>query len=170
MSNKMIAKRREKILDYNSRQCTDPLLFREYYGPNRKIIPIPESQLKFNMDGSPNRKQLVRVVLNMACNYASYNPNMNYIETGPGRNRSSLDIWRHIKSIYPDMDVFLIMEAIHALATDHTEEIYGQYCSFVHRAVFNLSGHRDYMSWRCGEYKISFNVWRKLHDDPEEVK
>lgn len=170
MSNKMIAKRREKILDYNSRQCTDPLLFREFYGYENKIIPIPESQLKFNRDGSPNKKQLVRVVLNMACNYSSYNPTTDKYETSPGRNRSSLDIWRHIKSIYPDMDVFLIMEAIHALYIVPSENIYGQYCGVVHRSVFNLSDSRYYVSWRCGEYKISFNTWRKLHDDPEEVE
>jgi hypothetical protein len=163
----MIAKRREKILAYNSRQCTDPLFFREYYDSDKKIIPIPESELKFNRDGSPNRKQLVRIVLYMALRYSSYNPITDKYETGTGRNRSSLDIWRHIKSIYPDMDVFLIMEAIHALAIDHAEEIYGQYCSMVRRSVFNLTGPRDYMSWRCGEYKISFNTWRKLHEDPE---
>lgn len=168
MSNKMIAKRREKILAYNSKQCCDPLEFRSQYGIGRnESVPIPEDELKFNRDGSPNRKQLVRIILRMAERYGSYNPTTKVLETGCGRNRSSLDIWRHAKSLYPDMDVFLIMEAIHALAENYREEIYGQYCSYVKRSVFNLNGPREDRFWTCKEYKISFNTWRKLHEDPE---
>jgi len=167
MSNKMIAKRREKILAYNSKQCCDPLEFKGQYGIGNKSVPIPEDELKFNHDGSPNRKQLVRIIIRMAVRYGSYNPTTKVLETGCGRNRSSLDIWRHAKSLYPDMDVFLIMEAIHALYIDPREKIYGQYCSFVKRSVFDLSGPREFLSWGCGEYKISFNTWRKLHEEVE---
>ena len=167
MNNKMIAKRREKILQYNSKQCCDPLEFKDQYDIRGDSIPITEDQLKFNRDGSPNRKQLVRIILEMAREYGSYNPTTKSLETGCGRNRSSLDIWRHVKSLYPDMDVFLIMEAIHALSMDDREEIYGQYCNYVKRSVFSLDGPREYIYWKCNEYKISFNTWRKLHEEVE---
>jgi len=171
--NSRIAQRREKILAYNNSHCTDALEFKVLYGSKTgQIVTIPEAhtmlpntELKFNRDGSPNRKQLVRIILRMAENYGSYNPTTRILETGCGRNRSSLDIWRHAKSVYPDIDVFLIMEAIYALADDEQERIFGQYCGMVHRAVFNLGGPRLNHRWRCDEYKIMFTTWKKLHEE-----
>jgi len=161
-----ISERRQKILDYNSVHDYGYLVFRRdgYTRPDeRTVIPIPAGQLKFNMDGSPNRKQLVRVIMDMSRIYGSFNPTTNRMETSSGRNRSSLDIWRHAKSIYPDIDVFLIMEAIYALC--YREGLFGQYCSTVHRAVFNLRGYENSENFVCREYRINFSTWRQLHEE-----
>lgn len=164
--NKTLENRRTKILAYNNKHRTDPLLFMNFA---KKIVPIPETDLKFNKDGSPNRRRLVMTIINMSEKYASVTETGLY-ETAPERNRSALDIWRHAKAIYPDIDVFGIMEAIYKLCL--SGELYGQYCGTVHRAVFYSSAthyrdtrrrHPDELRWTCGDYRITFSTWENLH-------
>ncbi len=163
-SNKLIEQRREKILAYNGKHDCSPLVFMGYGG---KIHKIPAEDLKFNLDGSPNKRRLILSILDQSNKWSSFNSTTVKVETTPGRNRSSLDIWRHAKDLYPDIDVFLIMEAIHKLVL--SGDVYGQYCCQVHRAVFDIYHHNisDHF-WLCREYKISFNSWKQLHT--EEVK
>jgi hypothetical protein len=164
-----IQKRREKILAYNSKHDCSPLIFKTWNGSRE--VTIPSDQLKFNKDGSPNVKQLVLTILEMSERNSSFNRDTNKFETSEGRNRSSLDIWRHAKNIYPDIDVFRIMEVLHKLCKSGV--VRGQHCSTVHRAVFYRNENRGYdifsrddedLMWRCGDYKISFNTWSNLHE------
>lgn len=156
-SKSAIQKRIDKIVAYNSKHNLTPLYFTRLGGT--AIVPMDESRLRFNQDGSPNRKRLILEILRMTSNYCSHNGTT--VETTPGRNRSSLDIWRHARYVYPDIDLFAIMEAIHKLCAYSL--IYGQYCHQVKRAVFYISDSHTYMSFHCGEYKMSFNTWKNLH-------
>lgn len=165
--NKLLETRRNKILAYNSKHDCSPLLFRDYRG---LIKTIPKEELRFNNDGSPNRKRLVLSILSMSEHFDSVREDGTW-ETSPGRNRSSLDIWRHAKALYPDIDVFSIMETIHRLTKSGA--LFTQYCTTVHRSVTYLSDSRgrdiftrddEDLMWRCGDYNISFNTWRNLHE------
>lgn len=164
--NKMLENRRNKILAYNAKHDAGPLLFMNY---KSQIVRIPDSELKFNKDGSPNRRRLVMSIISMSEKYSSVTEAGVY-ETSAERNRSALDIWRHAKAIYPDIDVFSIMEAIYKLCLNG--ELYGQFCRTVRRAVFYSSGSRgrhigsrdrDELRWLCGEYRITFSTWENLH-------
>lgn len=156
-SNAVIQKRIDKIVAYNSKQNLTPLYFTSM--TSGETVAMEKRNLRFNADGSPNRKRLVLEILRMARNYCSHNGTL--VETTPGRNRSSLDIWRHARYLYPDIDLFAIMETLHKLCSDNL--VFGQYCGQVHRAVFSIAPWGTNMSFMCNEYKISFNSWRQLH-------
>lgn len=146
-----IADRRNKILQYISKYNCDPLLFKDPYTPDSPIIYISDT----NIDS------LVKGIITLSTTYGSYNPNMQYIETFPGKMRSSLDIWRHAKSVIPDIDIFTVMESIYNIKN----QIYGHYCITVKRSVFMpprySSGVRNIL---CREYNIMFSTWRCLHE------
>lgn len=156
----MIQNRRDKILAYNSKRDCRPLRF-SFRGDEKTI---PERELKFNKDGSPNVYRLVISILEMCSSCRSINSVTDVLETMQDCNRSSLDIWRHAKYLYPDIDVFKIMEALHRLVRE--DKVYAQFCNQVKRTVFYLDEDRSHdMHFKCEEYNISFNTWRKLHED-----
>ena len=154
---KRLAQRREKILRYISEHNTDNLLFRH---PGYRETP-EEYMVHLDADGS-NIDDLVMEIITKSENYCSYNPNMGYVETIYGRMRSSLDIWRHAKSVLPDIDIFTIMESIYNIK----ELLYGHYCITVKRAVFRLpnSWSSGVSNFLCREYGIRLSTWRKLHE------
>jgi hypothetical protein len=147
-----IGERREKILKYISKHNCDPLLFKDPYIPNSPIT---------NLQDTENIDALVWEIIKLSARLGSYNSTMNYVETYSGKMRSSLDIWRHAKSVKPDIDIFTIMESIYRLK----DQVYGHYCTTVKRVVFMLprygSGVRNIL---CREYNIKFSTWRKLHE------
>lgn len=51
-------------------------------------------------------------------------------QTDPSRNRSVLDIWRHIKFFNPSADIFSVMRALYSVTNG------GWYCCNVHKRVF----------------------------------
>jgi hypothetical protein len=160
----LIQQRREKILAYNSQTCLEPLIFMDRKGG---ILEIAKEDLKFNKSGTPNRRRLVLSILEMCRNYGSTNQVTNKFETDAGRNRSAIDIWRHAKALYPNIDVFRIMETIWQLCEEG--EVFGQYCHRVMRAVFrtwNHDGKDTDMHFDCHEYDIVFNTWELLHETP----
>ena len=148
-----MAERRAKILRYIDEHNQDTLYFVNVYSPSKDITYLLDTD---SID------LLVSEILSRSKNYGSYNPNMNYIETYPGRMRSSLDIWRHAKSIKPDIDIFTIMESIYGFRYD----IYGHYCGNVKRAVFREPTFysKGVPNFKCREYNIMFSTWRKLHE------
>jgi len=154
---KRLAQRREKILRYISEHNTDTLVFQR---PDHREA-LEETIVRLESDGS-NIDDLVMEIITKSTEYYSYNPNMNNIETGYGRMRSSLDIWRHAKSVLPDIDIFTIMESIYNVK----ELLYGHYCITVKRAVFRLpnSWSKGVGNFLCREYGIKLSTWRKLHE------
>lgn len=157
--NSRIDTRRQKIIAYNSKYDCSPLHFVDYH---RKTVEIDNDDLRFNADGSPNIKRLVLTILSMSERLFSFSES-GIAETSPGRNRSSLDIWRHAKLLYPDIDVFRIMEVLYKLSENG--DLFVQYCHQVKRTVFYRSNNREMYNFLSGEYHIQFSTWKKLHDD-----
>lgn len=58
----------------------------------------------------------------------------NYFETSSGRLRSALDLWRHIKTYYPEKTIYEVMEALYEL--EKKGRVNGHYCGTVRRRVF----------------------------------
>lgn len=156
MSSKLVANRRQKILNYISRYDQSPLIFRSYYSDS-----VPEQEVPAGL----SIRDAVKEALMLSRNFGSYNPSINRMETTPGRMRSSLDIWRHLKSYYPDIDIFSVMEAIYQLRRN----LYGHYCITVKRAVFKWANDlADMQSFYCNDYHMTFNGWKKLHEASNE--
>lgn len=152
--------RRDKIAEYNANTDLSPLRFIKL----GKEVKIAKSDLKFNPSGSPNRKYLIKAILTMSQTCSSMNIETGIVETPRGKNRSVIDIWRHAIYMYPDMDIYRIMEAMHTLCKDG--EVFGQFCRRIKRAVFrnfNFSHLTTNMHFMCNEYAISFNSWEVLH-------
>jgi len=147
-----IVDRRDKILQYISKYNCDPLLFKDPYTPDSDTVNLLNTEVD----------ALVFEIISMSHRYGSYNTTMNYVETFPGKMRSSLDIWRHAKSAIPDIDIFTVMESIYRLK----DRIYGHYCTTVKRAVFRLptSWSIGVPNFKCREYNIMFSTWRNLHE------
>ena len=86
-----------------------------------------------------------------------------YLETHPGKFRSSLDIWRHILAVRPEITIFEVMNSIYNIR----DRLYGQYCSEVHRRVFkiHLVGYYDHglesTNYR-DEYNLLFKDWENI--------
>ena len=158
--NKLITIRQFKIDAYNSLHDLSPLLFIQRYKKGEPFS-LQTHDIRYNRDGSPNKKDLVRQVLLQSQNYCSFNPETGKIETDIEKNRSVIDIWRHIKAVYPGISIFAVMKVLHSLCIDG--EVFGQYCHRIKRAVFRSFDLKTTdMRFVCQEYKISFNTWRNL--------
>jgi hypothetical protein len=152
-----IQERREKILKYIEKYDQSPLVFRKYISSDKSDhFPSISGDYDEPVDN------LVMNILDMSQRYGSFNRKTDSIETGNGRMRSSFDIWRHAKAVLPDIDIFSIMESIYRIKDD----IYGHYCSQVHRAVFDNDhswGPLD-RGFLAREYGIMTTTWKKLHE------
>jgi hypothetical protein len=144
---KSMVEKRVKIKNYLKKQRTDTLHFGN---EEHQIIKI-----KYNK----NLKHLIHMILELSDVYDSYNTDGDY-ETDRGRMRSSIDIWRHIKQVFPKINIFTVMETLYAMRND----LYYGYCSTVERTVFE-SGctHLDYDDFFTREYSIRFSDWACLH-------
>jgi hypothetical protein len=142
-------------------ESIDPLEFVRFGGMKKKDNPMP-------IEERNTLEETIYEILNMAQSYCSYNSVTGELETTPGRLRSCIDIWRHLKTVKPDIDIFTIMETIYAIR----HRLYGHYCSTVHRTVFKPSGdatfawHGDVVEGRilyCEEFgSIKFSEWKKM--------
>lgn len=159
-----IKNRQKKILDYMEKTNQSPLVFRGNYGKNSPVINITGYE-PTDIDG------IVMDILNKSQLHPSFNPKTGKFETSAGRLRSALDIWRHAKSILPDIDIFTVMESIYRIRN----ELYGHFCLTVRRTVFrpNLFYHGridDPSSFMCFEYGIKFSTWKNLHEPKRKAK
>ena len=149
-----IEERRTKIKSYIDRFDQSPLVFKVPYRKDTPIVPLGEGY---------SMTIMVQQVLEMSSIYASINSTTGILETSAGRFRSSFDIWRHIKSVIPDADIYSVMEAIYELR----RKIAGHYCTTVHRAVFHKRGDYnnsiDEDTIHAKEYRITFSTWKCLH-------
>ena len=145
---KRLSLRKDKIINWMSDKDQSPL----YFG-TELITPIGET-----LEG------LVLDTLDKARIYGSLSQKGMY-ETSAGRLRSAFDIWRHIKAVKGDVDIFQVMETMYAIK----DQLYGHYCYMVKRSVFNLNHYYhgrvgDPASFNCTELGIKFSTWRKLHE------
>ena len=146
--NKTTEKRREKILNYVKNNRSDALHFSDERASIKKLEYTTLTDL-------------IRQILRLSETYCSYTID-GIRETGYGRRRSSLDIWRHVKFFEPDVDIFTVMETLYGLRN----ELNGNYCWIVKRGVFTLryssSIYRS-ENFLSREYMITFNAWKCLH-------
>jgi hypothetical protein len=86
-------------------------------------------------------------------------------ETSAGRNRSSLDLWRHLKFYLPEITIYDVMHSLYNLMQD--KPIHSQYCYTVQRRVFNCreSGYTapiNYGIQSKDEYGLLFSEWKNI--------
>jgi hypothetical protein len=159
---------RKAIEEYNSRKCLTPLFFQDAH---KKKHEIPKGELKFNRSGTPNRYRLVLSILDMTAKYYSVDGD-GKVETPPEANRSAIDIWRHAIALYPDMDIYRIMETIYRLCDKEEEEgalVFGQFCWMIKQSVFrNFRVRTTDMDFSCDEYDMAFGDWKVLHEPKKE--
>ena len=160
--NSAVKARREKIRLYNSDKKLSPLIFTDISG---KAVKIKKLDLKPQENDPTKDVQLVRVILNMSKSHRSIDKFTGLFETGPGKNRSIIDIYRHALDVNPDVDIYSLMEAVHYLYS--TGYIFGQFCGLIRRSVFRSHNHPGpnwiNLKFNCKDYKIRFSSWKNLH-------
>jgi hypothetical protein len=159
-----IRDKRQIIQNYVDKlEDVSPLLFVPLSSKGKKTVDIPECK---------DLEETIFQIINMSQSYYSYNPSAKAFETSAGRLRSAIDIWRHAKSVKPDISIFTVMEVIYSIRG----RLYGHYCCTVHRTVFKPSfGYNgdvtDDRTLFCGEFDdILFSEWSKLHSNREPRK
>lgn len=104
----------EKVQKYimdNNMDCS-PLFFTKRWNEEPLEVTLPQKE-----NYSSNReflKDLVRVILQYTKHNYSINSVTKEMETVPGRNRTSLDLWRHIIYFFPEISIFEVMRALHS--------------------------------------------------------
>jgi hypothetical protein len=78
--------------------------------------------------------KLVITILYLAREHSSADPE-GRIETGPGRARSVIDVWRHCRAFDESIDIFSVMRSLFKV-TYHGTVFGTQFCSTVKRVVF----------------------------------
>jgi hypothetical protein len=120
---------------------------------------------------------MVRRCIELNYNYNSINSESQEIETYRSRSRSSLDIWRHIKYYYPDIEIFDVMSSLHKIYMN--KEIRGIFCNDIKRRVFRIHEtdqfHNDewknwqrseemygYCNRNVDEYGLDWEDWKEI--------
>jgi hypothetical protein len=155
----------EYVLDSPGRN--EPLIFRKNYLGDGPILELKKKQTLYDT---------VKQVLELAYNNASVNSKTKRMETSAGRLRSSFDIWRHVKSVKPDVSILEVMETLFTMK----KILYFHYCGTVRRGVFRLLRREELANERmvklaetrkmsAREYQNRFSEWKKLrYVDPKK--
>ncbi len=116
---------RQKVLNYLSivEDSNVPLYYENYESPVKEFDPA-----EFTID------EMVKRAIILSYSYASYNSETKEYETSKARRRSSLDIWRHIKYYYPNIEIFEVMHSLYRIYNN--KELAGLFCPDVMRRVF----------------------------------
>jgi hypothetical protein len=150
---KLIRERQKKVLDYLETVDCSPLYFIREYDKKNKIAPVGKTV-----------PELVLSVLKLSDTCYSTPTIFVYWETSPNRHRSSLDIWRHIKSVRPETTIFEVMEALYELR----DQLTGNFCGTVMRTVFDIrvGPYRGRIlqarTFHTREYELNFINWKNI--------
>lgn len=149
------------VENFLSKRNTKPLYFGGLYSLSN-LIETTEINDKLSLD------DLVIKVLKYAKLYNSFIIDKKDVDTGPGRNRSSLDIWRHVKYFRPDTTIFDVMHSLYNIV-DYKEnglyKIASLYCNNIRRRVFCRSDtiYRNvYNETTSDEYGLTFKFWEDI--------
>lgn len=117
--------------------------------------------------------ELLKATLNSSSFKAS---NETLLETGSGRRRSSLDIWRHLKKYSAALSIYDVMDALFSLSRGG--KVSSNYCTTVHRRVFYIQYAWDYRGERTqpspyqstenfstDEYGLKISAWKGISKD-----
>lgn len=122
---------RDKVLDYLNENETAPLYYDGYESPKNEFNPN-----KFTV------KEMVLRAMALCCDYDSYNSDTKEYETCEGKHRSAIDLWRHIKYYYPEIEIFDVIMAIKEICNVDFKAR-GQFCNDVKRRVFWLGNFNE---------------------------
>jgi len=143
---------KEAVIQYIKNYSNSPLVFHEVNHPEIEFKP-DISNLTLN--------ELVLFVLENTSKYYSKNKYMT--ETGRGRLRSSLDIWRHVKYFRPNISIFDVMNSLYEIK----HELISHYCVTVNRRVFGLrkfySRVYSLLENEKDEYGMVFIDWENIN-------
>ena len=140
---------------------------------NRYLKHVPTSDLQFQelfLEGNPvgagldelPLDDLVEKCLNLTFFYSSVSDDLGE-ECYNGRDRSVLDIWRHVKFFSPDTTIFEVMNSIHKLSK--TKRLVGQHCNDTGRQMFNLKTNQPRYSLFVEdetEFGFDFYEWEGI--------
>jgi hypothetical protein len=93
------------------------------------------------------------------------------LDTEGNRSRSSIDIWRHVKSYRPDVTIFEVMRSMYALSYSEDRPLVGHWCSTVNRRVFRAK--EDFPNWnllvadQSDEYNLILDDWENIGTSTE---
>ncbi len=139
----------EIVLHYISTHTHDPLFFDGHYDLDVSNLDLGE---------------IIFEILKISRLYNSCRKIDNQLirETWANSYRSSIDIWRHIIAIRPEVTIFEVMRKLWEIKN----RLYGQYCYDVHRRVFkNKYEDCEYSVdsyYTDDEYCLLFNDWRRI--------
>lgn len=105
--------------------------------------------------------KVVKEILHLKDSYCSVNTITDITETLQRKNRSSLDIWRHVIFFYPEVTLEEVMHQLNKLAMCH--EITSFICCDIKRRVFlyhSLSNQYIGHTLSQDEYGLYFHEWK----------
>lgn len=155
---------RERVNSYLSVCNTEPLEFyrQDWIGQTYKYSKAGDDDfieaLKISKEIS-----LSDAILSLLSYTNAYASGINdNIETTPGRLRSVIDIWRHLKKYNPDLTIFEVMDSIYK----DNSYLYSHYCGFIDRRVFCLADNDEYPEeindWDDDEFGFNFDYWSDI--------
>ena len=154
----MVLTNEQKVMNYINSNPNDVLVF----GGNPLTFSIEPELPKLD-----NVYDLVHEVIARANEFNSTNGS-GFIETSSGRRRSSIDIWRHIKGVLPEVTIFDVMRALYQYCIVDLKCGFF-FCGGVRRNVFKNygryskeAGNLNTEKSRLDEYGIHIGDWEKI--------
>lgn len=141
----------------------------EKFLDGKRVTPLvfKDLELPEGVSSDTPIKDLILWCLETSYWHKSVDTETGVVETRNGAARTSLDIWRHIKYINPDITLESVIKALWEMGTiDGT--LKGHRCADIGRQVFKTSIQRP--SWNMSglsstEYEYSFNQWNLLFEE-----
>ena len=128
---------------------------------------IPETAIEQNNTEELKQLPLPELIVKVIylTQYFKSENELGKIETGFAKNRSSLDIWRHVKYYLPDVTIYDIMHELFKLNYDH---FYTLFCPDIKRRVFHwyclrASSNHD-VNYR-DEYGLTYYDWETIKEE-----
>lgn len=141
----------ELVQNYIDKYDTSPLKFAKptYHSHN------------FHYDEKADLKELVIDILKGTLRLFSVVAETEEYECDADRNRSSLDIWRHVIFFRPSTTIFEVMEKLYELVAER--RITSIYCGNVKRRVFRYYTDSNHLGCSTNdEYGLELINWKRI--------
>jgi len=157
---------KQKVDKYFLHKRKNPLFFCDYGTLKHLRLPFnSHSDYTINRilplyGGTNNLEGLINNLLNYAKIYGSCRESKEYgfiLETTKYRYRSSGDIWRHCKSVIPELTIYEVMDKLKEMALN--KRVSCSYCSTVRKKVFYTGYNGDYTLNFKDEYGLYLREW-----------
>jgi len=79
-----------------------------------------------------------------------------------GKDRSVIDIWRHVKFFHPKTSLAQVMRGLYEIYDDNKRTIVGHVCKEIGHRVFNLRCHKsdyEFFGDANDEFELTFPQW-----------